>query len=50
MPLAVKLVVDAPPIIEKRPLVMVEDACDRKPDGSVRKPVESNVLVAVPPK
>src|SRR3989344_8951084 len=43
IPLAVKLVVLAPPFIEKRLEVMVEDAVERKP-------VESNVLVAVPPK
>ena len=50
IPLEVKLVVLAPPFAVKRPEATVEDACARKPDGSVRKPVESNVLVAEPPK
>lgn len=51
MPLAVKLVVDAPPFIEKSPEVIVEEARERKPFVNVVRPVTesapANVLVAV---
>ena len=43
-------VVDAPPDMVKRPLVIVDEALEKKPDGSVRNPVESKVEVAEPPK
>jgi len=38
----------SPPVCA--PLPMVDDAWDKKPFGRVRNPVESKVLVAVPPK
>ena len=47
-------VVVAPPLIVNPPACvpspMVELACELNPFTSVRNPVESNVLVAVPPK
>src|SRR3989338_670641 len=43
-------VVDAPPDMVKRPLVIVDEALEKKPDGSVRNPAESKVEVAEPPK
>jgi hypothetical protein len=47
-------VVVAPPEMVRPPACVpsptVDDASERNPDGSVRKPVESKVLVAVPPK
>src|SRR5438128_1721378 len=42
VPEAVKTVVDAPPAAVKSPVVTVEDACERKPFGSVRRPVNDN--------
>jgi hypothetical protein len=39
VPLAVKFVVLAPPFIERRPLVMVEEAFERKPLVKVARPV-----------
>ena len=38
-PLAVKLVVDAPPFMENKPLVIVDDASERKPFVKVTRPV-----------
>lgn len=35
MPLAVMLVVDAPPFMENKPLVIVDDACERNPRVNV---------------
>src|SRR3989338_7009660 len=43
IPLAVKFVVDAPPFIEKSPLVMVEEALERKPLVKVVKPLMPSV-------
>ena len=43
VPLAVKFVVDAPPFIERRPAVMVEEAFDRKPLVKVVRPLMPNV-------
>src|SRR3989338_11134728 len=39
MPLAVKFVVEAPPFALKSPLVMVEEALERKPLANVVRPV-----------
>src|SRR3989338_5098424 len=39
VPLAVKLVVDAPPLMLKRPLVMVDEALEMKPLVNVARPV-----------
>src|SRR3989338_4469985 len=39
VPLAVKLVVDAPPFMEKRPFVMVDEAFEMKPLVKVARPV-----------
>src|SRR3989338_507050 len=39
MPLAVMLVVEAPPIMEKSPAVMVEEALERNPLANVVRPV-----------
>ncbi len=39
VPLAVKLVVEAPPFMEKRPLVIVEEALERKPLIRVVRPL-----------
>ena len=50
VPDAVMLVVLAPPAAVKRPEAMVEEACELNPFTSVRKPVESKVEVAEPPK
>ena len=49
---AVIIVVEAPPFIEKRPEVIVDDAFDRKPFVNVARPVRFSVEVAViaPPK
>ena len=41
-PVAVKLVVEAPPIMEKRPVVMVELPFERKP-ANVERPVAPRV-------
>src|SRR3989344_2981499 len=43
VPLAVKLVVEAPPDMVKRPLVMVEEASERKPFRNVARPVAPSV-------
>jgi len=43
VPLAVKLVVLAPPFAEKRPEVTVDDARERKPLANVARPVCVNV-------
>ena len=47
VPLAVMLVVDAPPDIVKSPLVMVEEALERKPFVNVARPVCVSVPVCV---
>ena len=39
IPEAVMLVVEAPPLAEKRPLVIVDDAFERKPPVKVARPV-----------
>ena len=50
VPLAVRLVVEAPPFIEKSPVVMVEEAFERKPLPKVARPVRFEVpeVVNVP--
>lgn len=47
VPLAVKFVVDAPPFIEKSPLVIVEEELERKPFVKVARPVEVSVELRV---
>jgi len=47
VPETVSAVVEAPPCIEKRPLVMVEEALERKPEEKVPRLV--NVLAPVTP-
>ena len=47
MPLAVKFVVLAPPFMENKPLVMVEEALERKPLVKVARPVCVSVELTV---
>src|SRR3989344_3977915 len=47
VPLAVMLVVEAPPFIENNPDVMVEEALERKPFVNVARPVCVSVPVCV---
>jgi len=50
VPLAVKLVVLAPPDIVKSPLVIVEEALERKPFVKVERPVTVEELTVTLPR
>ena len=50
VPLAVMLVVEAPPFIENNPDVMVEEALERKPFVKVERPVTVEELTVTLPR